>query len=187
MRIRQLAGVVAVVAVVAALAVGIGGSVAGEGPFPEPPEMVLRTGGGAEQRGGHGAYCWRGACVDSAGIAYPRPPLTVTPGEPLTLHHDPLGPLARIGWEVFRYEDRVSPGPADGQDWDDVAPVRRDTERRPSGPLDLSDDLPPGRYVIEVFAELRGGGDSQQGFDIVVGAATGSTPVASPAAAGAGT
>ncbi len=148
-----------------------------------PPPMALRASGGGVQAGGIGTYCWGDQCVDMMGTPYPRCPLVVTEDEALAFDFANIGHPRRLSYTVWActVEDQLRrPVPAGGYY---AEPVRDEVLVFPVSPAPLLNDLPPGLYVIDVFTRVRRGGDTQQGFKLLVQPARESaTPVASPAA-----
>ena len=141
----------------------------GQTPDPSrPPQMVLRASGG-EQRAALGTYCWGGMCVDMASpFYYPACPLPVAAGETLSLDFAALGPLRRLSYAVWPFAENIQPGPPSWSAKTSASPVHEDVVVRPVSPIPLPAGLPPGLFVIEVFAQARRGGDTSQGFKLLV-------------------
>jgi hypothetical protein len=141
---------------------------------PKPPRLSLRV-GGRRQRGRRGTFCWSdargGCCVDMGGAFFPSDALYAALGETPVLDASALGPIAALSYEIRPTRIVVD---ADGLGWSDArgpAPVHEARVERPSAAIPLPDDLPHGMYLIDVFVEALGGGDTQQGFRLYVAAA----------------
>lgn len=142
----------------------------------QPPRMVLGVPTGGSQEAGLGSTCWAtggsGCCIDMIGPVYPTCPLVLPAGEVMEIQFQDLGVVSELSVEL-----RPDPAVASGNA---RRPTRRRTGRealwrlvldRPASPLRLPAFLPPGAYVIDLFAYAdgpRGGGDTSQGFRIVV-------------------
>lgn len=157
----------------------------GQTPDPsQPPRLVLRASDG-EQRAAIGTYCWGGKCVDMMSPFYfPACPLLVTQGETLTIEFAALGPLRRISIAVWPYAEDIQPGPPNWSAKSSESPEYRVVVVRPVSPILLPGVLPPGLLVVEVFAQARRGGSTNQGFKLRVLPAH---PAATPASASVAT
>ncbi len=170
---------------------------------PRPPRAVLRAAGGS-QAAGLGTSCWAvggsACCVDMIEPVYPACRLVVIAGEGIEIDLAALGIVSEMTLELRRDPDDAPDGTrrSSRRRPDDDA-IWRLAFDRPIGPLRLPAFLPPGGYVIDLFAYAagpNGDGDTAQGFRIVVEseagmAATptvgttpmvGATPVGDPAA-----
>ena len=123
-------------------------------PVPRgfPPPAVLMA-GDVCQTGRIGTNCWEWGCGDVVGILVPATPIRVARGQPLRvmLDFDAFDTHVSI-WQANL--DRLLEAESDDtlvwraltdvdQVWEGTPPAGRAIELRP--------DLPPGRYVIEVF------------------------------------
>ncbi len=148
-----------------------------------PPRIILRADGGGEQAGGDGSFCWKNGCVDAIGVEIPEVPLEVSANETLAIDVSALGRAAEAGYAIYPY-DAVRE--EDGETWlryGGPRPVREG--KLAKGKITtFSPDLPPGHYAVEIFVALRRGGDSTQGFNLLVAPAREArTPSASPSPA----
>ena len=163
-----------------------------DGPMPDrcprPPRMVLRVPGRESQEAGLGTYCWgveeSACCVDMVEPVYPSCPLVVPAGEEVEIDFAGLGAVSELTLDLRndpaetgagrRGRSRRKPG---------AEAIWRLVLDRPASALRLPAYLPPGGYVIDLFAYADGpdgGGDTSQGFRIVVEseAGTAATPAA---------
>ena len=151
----------------------------------EPPRIVLRAAGGAEQAGEHGSFCWRGplgqTCANAIGTGLPTSPLVVRAGAPLELDFRALGGLPEgADYEVYRRAEAVTTTGSLAYIDRERVPYPAQTGNVPPGEAAvISLNLPPDRYVMEVYAVVPGRGDTTQGFDLRVAA---SDPAACPTA-----
>ena len=161
----------------------VGRSLASQARQPSrPPRMELRAHGGGAQRATLSTYCWGSRCVDMGGFHYPERPLVVEEHEALLLDFAELGALRRLAYTAWPYEDNIQPGPPN---WSAKTgpPVVDDVLVFPVSPAPMPGSLPPGLYVIDVFAKARRGGDTYQGFKILVEPViSAATPVTAPPA-----
>ncbi|MFN8590116.1 MAG: hypothetical protein U0031_01560 [Thermomicrobiales bacterium] len=147
--------------------------------LPEPPHMTLRAANGQEQQGGIGTYCWATACVDKLGTPFPETPLDVAVGDPLLLDISVLGPVRQLAYDIWPYvPPRLAPqSPVVDES---APPLAKRRLRNPDSAISVPIDLPPGIYAIEVFADVRKGGDTYQGFTIRLLPTGSATPAATP-------
>ena len=146
--------------------------------------MELRV-RGRRQRGRLGSYCWgdedAGCCIDT-GSLYPFRPLYVYLAEAPELHFADLGPIAELTYWIRSSRIVVV---EEGLWWEDEIlpqPIRRVDLTHPASPVRLPGDLPHGLYLIEVFANPVGGGDTSQGFRLYVGPDPATTAAVTPPA-----
>lgn len=153
-----------------------------------PPRIVLRAVGGGEQKGGDGTFCWENGCADYIGVEIPSRPLVVAAGQALEIDAGALGRVDEGAYWVYRYELSAD---RNGETWliYGGGEAVREGKLARGEVIPFPPALPPGHYAVEVFVSLRRGGDSTQGFNVVVAparqAATPTarlTPVASPTA-----
>ena len=130
-----------------------------------PARMTLRTGSGDAQRARLGTYCWHTRCVDYLGMPHPAAALLAGAGAALTLQFKRLGKPGGLTYEIWQFDDS-EPGGTGRQGYIGDEPIASDSFRSPQSPLALPDDLPPGLYVVDVYASMRWGGDTAQGFKV---------------------
>jgi hypothetical protein len=128
-----------------------------EWEVPLPPSAVLRA-GDALQTGGIGTYHWGNFFADPFGLVVPTEPVAVAIGEPLIFE---LGfDATDVHVTVWRSEQG-----AVGQELSDEAfvwrpryqseePVLEETPP-PAHTIELRPDLPPGTYIVDVFADAE--------------------------------
>jgi len=140
------------------------------GPEREvPPSAVLRA-GDVRQTGALGTFTWNGFHSDAFAIVVPTEPIAVASGEPLVLQFafDPTE-LRIAAWRADQGE--VVWGPSDvAFSW---RPARFEEsvleETPPPGrTIELRPDLPPGTYIVNVYARAAAGGDAYYGFHIEI-------------------
>lgn len=159
---------------------------------PSPPRLQLRAASGKQQRGAIGTYCWAdergtGCCVDMIGPLYPSCPLIVEEGDTLVIPLDPVGRVTELSYTVQR-DNASSDSTPEATDERTNRALFEGTVERPSSPLHLPADVAPGRYTIDLFAQVADRGDTSQGFLIEIrpaadGAATppaAATPITAP-------
>lgn len=156
-----------------------------------PPRIVLRAASG-EQAGGEGTFCWENGCADYIGVEIPAQPLVLARDETVDLDVSAFGRASEGSYWIYPYEAVAE---QDGRRWilyGEANPLRMDDLGK-GKKIPLALDLPSGHYALEVFVSLRGGGDSTQGFNLVVEPGTAergveavATPAATPQAATAG-
>jgi hypothetical protein len=120
--------------------------------------------------GALGTFCWTWGCADLFAVAVPTEPVAVRTGEPLVLElsFDPIevhvaiwrpeqGAVERelsdhaFAWQVHGLSEE---------------PVLEQTPP-PGRTIELRPDLPPGTYIVDVFAKPAGG-DAAYGFHVEV-------------------
>jgi hypothetical protein len=140
--------------------------------FPEPPGSTLSYGGETVE-GGLGTYCWlmggSGGCSDAFAIILGEEALEAPAGATLSFIYkgkalDSLSVAAykagREGGGGSREDDMFLP-PSRGGGRKDL-PVRRSGSR-----ARIVADLPPGEYVLDVFARMPQG-DASYGFRLIL-------------------
>lgn len=89
--------------------------------------------------------------------------------------------LRRCDYTIWRYEAERPPLPS-GWSGRIAPPVYEEMLKYPTSPTPLPSDLAPDHYVIDAFANVGRGGDTYQGFKLLVLAEDLATPVALPSA-----
>ncbi len=139
-----------------------------------PPEARLLAGQN-DQVGGIGSYCWSGnslgRCVDSVGVSVPKDVITVSDGENVTfvlgfepenasltvLPHSSGTIVAKVGgFDIWQGQPTAEATLTYG--WVDLSQA-----------LNVTLDLEPGRYVIELFVSGQPGDVSYGFFVEIVG------------------
>lgn len=169
----------------ALLVFGIGwptGATGQDAPYDlaPPPRMVLRAETGGEQRGGDGTFCWDEGCADFIGVQIPDRPLVVAAGAEIELDLGALGRANDVRYWVYA-DDAVEE--QDGERWilyGRAIPIA-EGELANGKTVPFAVDLPPGHYAVEIVAQFRRGGDSTQGFNLIVEPPAAASPVAAAA------
>ena len=142
----------------------------------------------AEQEGSLGPYCWGESQgtghgehgLDTLGVSFPKVPLTVSAGEPVTVDFRALGKPQNISVVAFDYDEAsrrgkivqgvfIQPCATPGGTEDGCVVERYDNRTGNVVNADLR--LPRGRYIIVVSSEHRsssGVGFVKQGFHLIV-------------------
>ena len=126
-----------------------------EREVPRPPSAVLRA-GDALQTGGIGTYYWGNFFADPFGLVVPTEFLPLATGEPLVLElgFDPVEVHVMV-WRVDQGEVVVGEPLVDAFNWlpaRSEEPVLEETPP-PAHTIELRPDLPPGTYIVHVFAD----------------------------------
>src|SRR5918997_241765 len=138
--------------------------------FPEPPGSTLSYGGETVE-GGLGSYCWTwgggGGCADAFAIILGDDTLEAPAGATLSFDYrgkalDSLSVTAfRAGREGRGGGREVEILPPSSRKGDDLRVRRSGTRAR------IVADLPPGEYVLDVFARMPEG-DASYGFRLIL-------------------
>lgn len=140
---------------------------------PDPnavPEATLTDSEGAMQIGVPGTRCWRGGCMDAAGIMAPPEALRVAPGETLIFSFG-AGDPSSVSLQVREWVPNEAPGP-DGTamiGWD--APIAASGDLDPAAATEWEVPLEPGEYALNAmsFYQIGNvGGDIAYGWHIIV-------------------
>jgi len=131
-----------------------------------PPKSTLSY-GGEMVSGALGTYCWRNGCVDSVGIVAKKDKLTVPAGSTMTFAY---GGRKLGSADVAAY--RIGPGnrPEEMGRKILLIPAGNGTKlpaRHSGNQVEITAELPAGRYVVDVFARVPEG-DVSYGFLIAV-------------------
>ena len=140
--------------------------------FPEPPGSTLSY-GGETVGGGLGSYCWfmggSGGCADAFAVILGEEALEAPAGATLSFAYGGKA-LDSLSVTAYRADREARGGPRE----DDMflpqyrgggakqLPVRRSGTR-----ARIVADLPPGEYVLDVFARMPQG-DASYGFRLVL-------------------
>ncbi|MFN8590118.1 MAG: hypothetical protein U0031_01570 [Thermomicrobiales bacterium] len=153
----------------ATLLAGITGAQAKRPPWEihGPPRMVLRTASGKFQRASLGTYCWDSGCADYCAELHPRRPLVIASGESLHIGFGRLGAMTEFSYGIWQVH-AVDLNIGCWSDYYENEPVAAETVPSPTSPISLPNSIPPGLYVIDVFAYRDEGGDTSQGFTLRV-------------------
>ncbi|HET7036552.1 MAG TPA: hypothetical protein VFI42_12790 [Thermomicrobiaceae bacterium] len=148
----------------------------GRAGSPKPPPNITLLSFAGVQQGGSGTYCWQSVCVDMVGVVFASQPLVVAAGEVVRLDFSKLGRLAHAEYQLYRYERAVNQLGVRGEQL--ILPVEQSAVKQGTLPREpiasIWLDVPPGRYVLTVFATAgadshHARGDTTQGFNLEVG------------------
>jgi hypothetical protein len=140
--------------------------------FPEPPGSTLSYGGETVD-GGLGSYCWfmggSGGCADAFAVILGEEALEAPAGATLSFAYGGKA-LDSLSVTAYRADREARGGPREDDTFlppyrsggAEHLPVRR------SGPrARIVADLPPGEYVLDVFARMPQG-DASYGFRLIL-------------------